>query len=170
MVIRLLDSLLIHSMFISLFLSGSQVTLSLSSFFWSGEAHLILPKSLIKFPLAPRFIYCSTFIARLNAFVIEWCLALHLNALLSHSSFHWSHQNSSASVTFKPPELYQSYEVLEVPFQMLSFPFLFITLALLHTPHWAPVSWLLFYYPNRGMHKWVWGYFVTKLIFIDFLY
>ena len=135
-------------MFISLFLLGSLVTLSLSSFFLSGEAHLILLKSLIKFPLSPRFIYCSTFIACSNTFVLKRCLASCLNALLLHSSSYWSHQNSSASVTFEPPELYQSYEVLEVPFQMLSFPFLFITLALLRTPHWAPVSWLSFYYPS----------------------
>ena len=140
-------------MFISLFPSGSLVTLSLSSFFRSGEAHPILLKSLIKFPLAPQFVFFSMFVARSNTFVLKRCLALGLNAFLSRSSFHWSHQNSSACVTFKPPELYQSYEVLEVPFQMLSFPFLFITLALLRTPHWVPVSWLLFYYPSQSMHK-----------------
>ena len=31
------------------------------------------------------------------------------------------HQSSSTSVTFEPPELYQSYEVLEVPIPMVSF-------------------------------------------------
>ena len=31
------------------------------------------------------------------------------------------HQSSSTSITFEPPELYPSCEVLEVPFQMVSF-------------------------------------------------
>ena len=95
-----LDSLLIHTMFIFSFSLGYLISLSLSSFFRSGEAHLILWKSLIKLPLALRFVYFSMFIACLNAFILERCLALHLNALSSHSSFHWFYQNSSASVTF----------------------------------------------------------------------
>ena len=142
-----LDSLLIHTMFILYSSSGSLISLSLSSLLRSGEAHLILRKSIIKFSLALRFVFFSTFIAHSNAFTPERCLASHLNALFSHLPFHWSHQNSSTSnpQTFKPLELYRSFVVLEVPSQMLSF-LLCITLALLHAPHWAPVSRLSFYY------------------------
>ena len=116
-----LDSLLIHTMFIFYSSSGSLISLSLSSFLRSGAAHLILWKSLTKFSLALWFVFFFTFIVYWNTFTPEQCLALCLNALSSRSPFHWSHQNSSTSVTFEPPELYRSYDVLEVPFQMLSF-------------------------------------------------
>ena len=64
----------------------------------------------------------------MSGFTFE-CVTITFTILLVH-------QSSSKSVTFKPPELYQSYEEVEVPVQMVSFCLLcLLVISAFSVPH-----------------------------------
>ena len=122
------------------FLSGSLFIQFQSSFSWSGETHLILPKSLFKFSLSLWSILFSMFTAHSNAILLMWCLASHLNVFLPCSTSHWYPQSSSITHHSQTPwDLsiwWHAWGTLSWFYHFfLNDCFLSVTLAFLHAPH-----------------------------------